>query len=301
MRQLFIDNLCELAKKNSNIWLLTADLGYSFLEKFSNLFPQRFVNVGVAEQNMVGIASGLALTGKKVFIYSIINFLTLRCFEQIRNDIAYHNLDVTLVGIGGGFSYGAAGYTHHAVEDINVLGSLSNIKIFVPYLPQSIKLVMDKIMHSSYPSYLRLDKVKASDMCCNIIKNNLDMAIVSEGDRGLIISYGAIVSSILQCDCIINHNVKVVSLQCLNPLNKDKLKEISKEIQKILIVEEHVESLISFKLQQIFHQENPHIIINKLFIKKPYFNLCGDREFLKNENQLSSSFLNNYFENFFGL
>ncbi|RLA96545.1 MAG: transketolase, partial [Deltaproteobacteria bacterium] len=132
MRTAFIETLYELAEKDDRIWLLTADLGYSVLERFADRFPERFLNVGIAEQNMVGIATGLALSGNIVFIYSIANFPTLRCVEQIRNDVCYHNTDVKIVALGGGFTYGTLGVTHHATEDLAIMRSLPNMRVVAP-------------------------------------------------------------------------------------------------------------------------------------------------------------------------
>src|SRR5262249_4159316 len=114
LRTTFISTLTELAERNPDIWLLCGDLGFSVLEQFATRIPERYVNVGVAEQNMAGIAAGLALSGKTVFIYSIGNFPTFRCLEQLRNDVGYHDADVKVVSVGGGFAYGSQGYTHHA-------------------------------------------------------------------------------------------------------------------------------------------------------------------------------------------
>ena len=124
MRTSFIETLCALANEDERIWLLTGDLGYSVLEPYARAFPNRYVNIGVAEQNMAGIAAGLASCGKIVFTYSIANFPTLRCLEQIRNDVCHHQLPVRVVAVGGGFAYGPAGYTHHGVEDLAVMRSL---------------------------------------------------------------------------------------------------------------------------------------------------------------------------------
>src|SRR5690348_7283999 len=129
MRTAFIEALVAEAERDPSLWLLNGDLGFSVLELFADKFPDRYLNVGVAEQNMVGIAAGLALSGKNVFTYSIANFATLRCLEQIRNDVCYHKANVTVVGVGGGLSYGAQGYTHHAVEDIAVTRNLPNITV----------------------------------------------------------------------------------------------------------------------------------------------------------------------------
>lgn len=158
MRNAFIGELIRLAEVDERIFLIVGDLGYSVVEPFKEQFPTRFVNAGVAEQNMTGLAAGLAREGYKTFIYSIANFPTLRCLEQIRNDVCYHALDVTLVAVGGGFMYGSAGTTHHATEDIGILRSLPNLRLFAPSLPLQIPHVMGEIVSSNGPAYLRIGK-----------------------------------------------------------------------------------------------------------------------------------------------
>lgn len=280
MRQIFVDNLCQEAEKNPDIWLLTADLGYSFLESFAESFPDRFINVGVAEQNMIGIAAGLALSGKKVFVYSIINFLILRCFEQIRHDIVYHNLDVKLVGIGGGFSYGSAGYSHHGLEDINLMSSLTDIHIFAPSRATEI---VENVLYMSRvktPCYLRLDKVNLSEDFQE--KESLQG---SEKQKLLVFGYGSLVNDLLG---IFTENVKVISLNCIHPINTEKVLKEAIGFKKILILEEHVESLVSLRLERILFQDSPKRDIQRLFVRKPYFSVSGDHVFLKDKNSLSS-------------
>ena len=121
-----------MARRDERVWLLTGDLGYSVLEPFAKEFPSRFVNAGVAEQNMTGVATGLSLSGKIVFTYSIANFPTIRCLEQIRNDVCYHKANVISVSVGGGFSYGALGMTHHGTEDIAIMRALPCMTTIAP-------------------------------------------------------------------------------------------------------------------------------------------------------------------------
>ena len=135
MRNTFIHTLIEEAKKDERIFLITPDMGYSVLESFRDLFPDRFLNVGIAEQNAVGVATGLALSGKIVYVYSIIPFVTMRCFEQVRVDVAYMNTNVRLVGVGAGLSYGPAGATHHSIEDIAIMRALPNMTVCCPGIP----------------------------------------------------------------------------------------------------------------------------------------------------------------------
>jgi transketolase len=158
MRNTFIDELVELAENNSNIALVVGDLGFRVIEPFADRFPERFINAGVAEQNMMGLAAGMASEGCHVFTYSIANFPTFRCAEQIRNDIDYHNLPVTVVTVGGGVAYGSLGYTHHAVQDYALMRSFPNMLIASPGDPMEVRACMRYLINNPQPSYLRLGK-----------------------------------------------------------------------------------------------------------------------------------------------
>src|SRR6201996_9329887 len=158
MRNTFVATLMQVAEQNPNVWLLCGDLGYSVLEPFAAKFPDRYVNVGVAEQNMAGMAAGIALSGKTVFIYSIGNFPTLRCLEQLRNDVCYHGADVKVVAVGAGYAYGNQGYTHHALEDLAILRALPEMAVVAPSDPWQAYELPRQLHARGGPSYLRLDK-----------------------------------------------------------------------------------------------------------------------------------------------
>lgn len=158
MRNAFIDELVLLAQQHPHIALVVGDLGYSVVEPFAQQFPDRFINAGVAEQNMTGLAAGMASEGYHVFTYSIANFPTFRCAEQIRNDIDYQKLPVTVVAVGGGLSYGALGYSHHAVQDYALMRVFPNMLIAAPGDPQETRACMRYIVENPQPSYLRLGK-----------------------------------------------------------------------------------------------------------------------------------------------
>src|SRR5262249_6994274 len=132
MRTAFVDAVVDIAALDERVYLLTSDLGFGFIERAATRFHDRFVNMGLAEQNMTGVATGLALSGKIVFTYSIANFPTLRCLEQIRNGPCYHNAPVIDVAVGGGLSYGSLGMPHHATEDLAVMRALPNIRVVAP-------------------------------------------------------------------------------------------------------------------------------------------------------------------------
>lgn len=158
MRNTFIKSLTEAAITNKKIVLIVGDLGYSVIEEFQQKFPDRFYNAGISEQNMASMAAGLASEGFHVFIYSIANFPTFRCAEQIRNDIGYHNLPVTVVTVGGGLSYGNLGYSHHAIQDLGLMRLFPEFTIAAPGDPMETKMCLNYLLENPGPSYLRLKK-----------------------------------------------------------------------------------------------------------------------------------------------
>jgi transketolase len=158
MRNAFIDELVLLARENDNVALVVGDLGYKVVEPFADEFPTRFINAGVAEQNMTGLAAGMASEGFHVFTYSIANFPTFRCAEQIRNDIDYHNLPVTIVSVGGGLSYGNLGYSHHAIQDYALIRCMPNMLIAAPGDPMETRACLRYLVENPQPSYLRIGK-----------------------------------------------------------------------------------------------------------------------------------------------
>lgn len=173
MRNTFINSLVQLARLDPDIYLIVGDLGFSAIEPFADEFPERFLNAGIAEQNMAGLAAGMASEGAKPFCYSIANFPTFRCAEQIRNDICYHNLPVTIVAVGGGLAYGNLGYSHHAIQDYALLRTLPNMKIAAAADPIEVKALTENIIANPGPRYLRLGKTGEKN-----IHQNQDIQIV---------------------------------------------------------------------------------------------------------------------------
>ncbi|MBI1247928.1 transketolase [bacterium] len=243
MRTTFIDTLCEVAAENENIWLLCADLGFSVLERFRDRFPDRYLNVGVAEQNMVGIAAGLAMSGKIPFLYSIANFPTLRCLEQIRNDVCYHDLPVKVVSVGGGFSYGSLGYTHHGLEDLAVMRTLPNMVVAAPGDPAETKGIVQDLAADSRPAYLRLGKANEPTIHAAPPSFSIGKSVrLSEGDDITIISTGGILAEVDQAAQQLraqNYGVNVVSMPYLAPLDVAAIEEAAVNTRLILTVEEH--------------------------------------------------------------
>ena len=162
MRNSFFNALFELAKKDPNIVLITADMGFNLFEKFRDELPTQFINAGISEANAISMAAGMALAGKKPYVYSITTFITYRCFEQIRIDVCYQNTNVKIIGGGGGFDYGQAGATHHPTEDISVMRSLPNMKVVCPADPLEAGILPSVINEINGPVFVRLGKNKDS-------------------------------------------------------------------------------------------------------------------------------------------
>lgn len=244
MRNALVDSLCKLAEDDPDIWLLTGDLGFSVLERFSERFPERFINVGVAEQNMAGVAAGLALSGKRVVIYSIVNFATLRCLEQIRNDICAHGANVVIVGVGAGYSYGAQGYTHHGLEDISIMRALPGLDVTAPANRIEAEAVLRAAMRRDGPTYIRLEKdagVAASLPLAEIERGR--MVCYRQGEQAAIVATGGMLAEALgAAEQLASKGLSVAVWSCpwLTPLDTSTLCELTQRHDVILTAEEGV-------------------------------------------------------------
>lgn len=243
MRIAFINTLIKEAEKNKDIMLLTGDLGFTVFEEFKSKYPDRFINVGVAEQNLMGVASGLALTGKTVFAYSIATFATMRPFEQIRTDIASHNLPVIVVGSGAGLSYGHDSITHHATEDIHLMRGIPGITIFSPADPYEVAWATKESIKLRRPIYLRLGKRNEPLLYKKSAKLKVGKgSVLLSGKDVAIVATGNIVSNALEAAKIISKSnifPTVISMHTLKPLDKELIKRLSNKFPIIVSVEEH--------------------------------------------------------------
>lgn len=287
MKQIFIDNLIKLAEKDENIYLLCGDLGFSVLEKFRDKFPKRFINTGVAEANMIGVAAGLALSGKTVFVYSIIPFLIMRSFEQIRNDICYQDLDVRLIGVGSGLGYGSAGFTHHAIEDIAIMRALPNMKVICP----GDFFEIEKAIQSKGPVYIRLDKSSENKIHSNKI-NSITKGITIKDGKGITIFVsGDILYEAKQVSEELksrNIDVRLISMPMIKPIDKEIILKSAKETKAIFTIEEH--SLIGglgSAVAEILSEENKKIIFKRIALPDKYCKKIGNHKYLKEKNNLS--------------
>lgn len=233
-----------LASADPRIMLVTGDLGFGVLDGYSQRLPKQFLNAGVAEQNMTGLATGLALDGRIVFTYSIANFPTLRCLEQIRNDAAYHNANVKVVAIGGGFSYGALGMSHHATEDLAIFRAMPEVTVVAPGCLWETDGATTALAATAGTAYLRLDKSSAGNTGRPGEVFQLGKARqLRDGNAITLIAAGGIMGAALAAaDALAAKGVacRVLSLHTLRPLDTDAILAAARETGGIVTIEEHV-------------------------------------------------------------
>jgi len=243
MRTETIDALTAYARVHPEVMLLTADLGYSVLERFADELPAQYANVGICEQAMVGIAAGLALSGRCVVLYSIANFQTLRCLEQLRNDICYHNLPVTVIGVGGGLAYGAQGYTHHGIEDLGIMAMLPNMAVVCPADPLEAVALLPQLMQRRRPAYLRLGRSGEPVLHPIGTPVSLGRAIqMREGRDIALLGTGPIIGRALSAaDALAARGISasVLSFPGFHPLDVSAITDAARRHRAILTIEEH--------------------------------------------------------------
>ena len=243
MRDAFVAALTEIARNDRDVILLTGDLGFGVLTEFAREFPQQYVNVGVAEQNMTGLATGMALEGKTVFTYSICNFPTLRSLEQIRNDVCYHNANVKIVSIGGGFCYGPLGMSHHATEDLAVMRAIPGLTVVAPGDTVETMLATRAVYEHKGPCFLRLGRGGEPRIHTDMPAFALGKAIniFDEGTISLI-AIGGILSNAVKAHKILREKgiaASVYSLHTLRPIDRSLVEDLAGESRLIVTVEEH--------------------------------------------------------------
>ncbi len=295
MRLAFIETVLSLAAQNEDIWLLTGDLGFSVLEPFAQQFRDRYVNVGVAEQNMTGIAAGLALSGKIALTYSIANFPLLRCLEQIRNDICYHNLNVKLVAVGGGLSYGTAGYSHHALEDLAIMRALPNMTVLAPGDPVETRLATQAMVAHHGPCYLRLGKAREPIVHLSEPDFKIGKAIPLKPGKDLVfISTGGILETVMNAAQSLEqqgYSIGVISMPTLSPIDEAAILECALAPARIITVEEHGSGGLGSAVAEVLATAGRLAQFKSLKVRGYEFGYLGSQEALKQHYRLSSQAL----------
>ncbi len=293
MRTAFIRALMKAAENDSRIQLFVGDLGFGVVEPFAERFPNRFVNVGVAEQNLTGIAAGMALSGKTIFTYSIGNFPTLRCLEQIRNDVCYHKANVKIVAVGGGFAYGALGMTHHATEDLAIMRALPEMTVIAPADPIEAECATHAVAGRPGPCYLRLGRAGEPIIHRSRIVFEIGKAIrVREGDDLTLISTGGLLGVALQVAELIGtqgFEARVLSMHTLKPLDTEAVVVAARETRAIVTLEEHsvIGGLGSAVAEALADSGETRISFKRLGVTSGFASVLGHQEFLREQHGLS--------------
>ena len=243
MRALFNKTLLDLAKNDPRIHMVLADIGYGEIEPFRDTFPERYYNVGVAEQNMTGVACGIAMEGNIAITYSIANFPTLRCLEQIRNDVCYHNANVKIVIIGGGVSYGPLGMSHHSTEDIAIMRALPNMVVEVPCDNFEAEAATRAMIEYNGPFYYRCGYKGERDIHSGPIDFKLGKALtVREGTDATLIFAGPIGINVMEAAELLEKDgikCRVLSMHTIKPIDRQAICDAAAQTGGIITVEEH--------------------------------------------------------------
>lgn len=288
MRTKFIETLTDLAANDPRVTLITGDLGFGVVQDFANRFPNQFINAGVAEQNMTGLATGMALSGRIVFTYSIANFPTLRPLEQIRNDACYHNANVIVVAVGGGLSYGACGTTHHATEDLAILRSLPQMTVVAPGDPAETTAATKKVAEGIGPAYLRLGRAGEPAVHTGPIDWQLGRALEARpGTDATLISTGAMLATAVavadQLAATAGLEVRVLSMHTIKPLDTDAIVTAAEQTGAIVTLEEHsiLGGLGGAVAETLCDACLAGIAFRRIGLPSKYITEVGDQDYLK--------------------
>ena len=295
MRDHFIQRLSSLVQQDPNILLITGDLGFAVFDDFRKNYPDNFINVGVAEQEMIGLATGLALEGKTTFTYSIANFATLRCLEQIRNDAAYHGANVNVVCIGGGFSYGALGISHHATEDLAILRSIPDITVVAPCGHWETMAATAAIAQEPGTAYLRLDKSAGDDSAITDSESfTLGRArILRPGTDCAIITTGGILEEVQKAVAELstkNIAARVISMHTIKPIDVETVMAAATETNALITVEEHtVNGGLGSAVLEVLADHEQFTRVLRIGLESGFSSIVGSQQYLRQLYKLDAA------------
>jgi transketolase len=295
VRDHFIQRLGELVLQDPNILLITGDLGFGVFNDFRENYPANFINVGVAEQQMTGLATGLALEGKTTFTYSIANFSTLRCLEQIRNDAAYHGANVNVVCIGGGFSYGALGISHHATEDLAILRSIPDITVVAPCGHWETMAATAAIAQEPGTAYLRLDKSAGDDSAITDSESfTLGRArILRPGTDCAIITTGGILEEVQKAVAELstkNIAARVISMHTIKPIDVETVMAAATETNALITVEEHtVNGGLGSAVLEVLADHEQFTRVLRIGLESGFSSIVGSQQYLRQLYKLDAA------------
>ncbi|MFA5283591.1 MAG: transketolase C-terminal domain-containing protein [Bacilli bacterium] len=298
MRDSFFEVISGEMKKNHNIEFITGDLGFGVIEPIRVNTPNQFTNLGIAEQNLIGMAAGLAHEGKKVFAYSLGNFPSLRPLEQIRNDVCYHGKDVKIVSIGGGFTYGQLGMSHHATEDIACLRSLPNMRVFVPCDEYECRAIVHELSKQvdNAPAYLRIERGDdhIHDTPLKNFNLNRILKVFSGGDAYAILACGTIVFEAVEtAKALVSQGIKtsVYSCFCIKPLDEGTIVALAKKCKVIFTLEEHniIGGLGGAVSEVLAETANRKSRLVRFGLNDIYSSIVGSQKYLREQYNISAA------------
>ena len=291
MRDAFTRALHKLAKEDPNLILITGDLGFGVLKPFWTDYPQQFINAGIAEQAMTGMAAGLALSGKTVFTYSIGTFPTLRPLEQIRNDCAYHHANVKVVCVGGGFVYGSLGMSHHATEDMAILRALPEVCVFTPGDPAEVEAVVPALYRQEGACYLRLGRGGEPTIHEKPIENYrggqlLPLMEAADDTEIAILSAGGILTQAHAAAKALNaQGVKcaLYSLPTLKPIDEEAIRALAARLPHLITLEEHtvIGGLGGAVSEIMAGMSGTRAQLTRMGMPDCYSSVVGDQQYLR--------------------
>jgi transketolase len=294
VRTAFIHALAELATEDPKVTLVVSDLGFGVVLDFAKRFPRQFLNAGVAEQNMTGLAAGLALCGRTVFTYSIANFPTLRCIEQVRNDVCYHRANVKVVSVGGGLAYGSLGSSHHATEDIGVMRLLPEMTVVAPGDPIETAAAVRALAHTRGPAYLRLGRAGEPVVHHGPVQFRLGRALtVRPGDDVTLISTGGMLHTAVQAaEMLDSHGVRarVLSMHTVHPLDETAVLAAARETAAVVTLEEHsIRGGLGGAVAELLAEAAPAARLTRLGLPHVFTKEVGDQQHLLKHHGLDSA------------
>ena len=292
MRDAFVRALMREAAADPRLTLITGDLGFGVLKPFWETYPDQFVNAGIAEQGMTGLAAGLARTGRTVLTYSIGNFPTLRCIEQIRNDCAYHDANVKIVCVGGGFVYGSLGMSHHATEDMAVLRALPGVTVFTPGDPAEVEAVVPVMLRTPGTCYLRLGRGGEPMLHDGPVTDwTLPRALtLRQGTDVALLSAGGILTQTVSAARLLQEqgvSAEVVSFPCLKPIDREKLIELAGRFRHLVTVEEHnIVGGFGSAVCEVIAETGMPCRVHRIGMEDVYSCIVGTQQYLRGQYRM---------------
>lgn len=294
MRRAFVDSIQEVAAKNDRVVLLIGDIGAYLLRDFKKAFPNRLLNMGISEANMMSTAVGLAMNDWIPFVYTITPFVTARCYDQIRVDVCYQNSNVKIIGVGSGISYSTAGPTHHSLEDIAIMRALPNMTVISPADPLETQEAIRAVVKHKGPVYIRLtlatepvnyEKVNQYEIGkARLMKNGNDVVLIAVGE---LVGHALKAASQLEIEGV---SCRVVNMHTIKPVDKEVIKKAIRDSKAIITVEEHsiIGGLGSAVAEVIAEEKEGKVLFKRLGFKDVFCKDYGSKDYLLEQYGLSA-------------